>query len=151
MADGINLGGEVLGMDANFRNAMGGIAAEDKNHIVNARFRKATGHLLVESSNALQSQSLFFKEVTAVEAGATVSYGASVAWVNFINDDNQDDAWIRLGSLVATTDSSLAYRLHPGDVLDLDGPRLPVNLTEAVLTTLPGKMVVVRVSAGLTL
>lgn len=148
------MSGETLKIDANFRNAVGGVADDDPNYILNARIRKASGRILVEtegSSGSIQSVSLYFNEVVATGAGVTVSYGAAVTWVNFINDDDLDDVWIRLGVGAATTASSLAYRLRPGDVLDLDAARLPPNLSQAILTTLPSKLASVRVSAGLTL
>src|SRR3970040_1552890 len=139
---------ETFAIYKNFRNAAGGVDPDDIEQLVNIRVRKSDGRLLVETDFG-RVASIEPHEVTAVDTGTAVTFGSSIVWFNMINDDSADNIYLRLGSVVASTNTVLAFKVKPGEGLDISVQRLVSNTSELVLTTLPGKTAVARLGIGL--
>lgn len=141
---------EELARDRNYTPVSGGVSISDDARVINLRMRDNTGRLLVETeADDGVAASITPNEVTAIETGIALTYGSNLSWFNVINDDFEDDVWVRFGSITASTSSTIAFKVKPGEVLDVGGQRMPSGITEVVLTTNPTKSASCRVGAGL--
>lgn len=144
--------GETLVQDGNYRHGLGGQSTTDESKIVNVQVRGDTKRLLVETvseANAVVAD-LTWNEVVVISSGLSLSFISPLRWISFINDDDLDDVYVRLGSFVATTNSTLAWKLKPGESFHFNQEMIPANTTGLILTTLPTKMAIVRVGVGLS-
>ncbi len=88
------------------------------------------------------------KQITAVDTGTGLTFASGLTFLDVQNDDKKDSIWVRLGSLVASTDSDVAVRINAQESLELFKHQLPLDTKDIVLSTFPGITVPVRILAG---